>query len=222
LKQEEAVRTLDLRKELKQFYAPSAKKVELVDVPEFQFAMIDGAIEPGMEPGNSPAFASAMEALYGISYTLKFTSKLRKVDPIDYPVMALEGLWWVEDGEFSLSRDEYFAFKDNWSWTVMILQPDPVTPEMFEEARAQVAKKRGDNPALAQLRLERFREGLCVQTLHIGPYADEPATVAKMDAFAAEQGYVLCGKHHEIYRGDPRRSAPEKLKTVLRHPVQKA
>jgi hypothetical protein len=208
--------TLDLRKELKQYYAPSAKKVELVDVPEFQFAMIDGTIEPGMEPGNSPAFASAMEALYGISYTLKFMSKLRKVDPIDYPVMALEGLWWVEKGEFSMER------KDNWSWTVMILQPDHITPEMFEEARVQVQAKRGDSPALVQLRLERFREGLCVQILHIGPYADEPATVAKLDAFAAEHGYVLCGKHHEIYMGDPLRSAPEKLKTVLRHPVERA
>jgi hypothetical protein len=209
------MKTLDLRKELKQFYAPSAKKVEVVDVPEFQFAMISGAIEPGMEPGNSPAFASAMEALYGISYTLKFTSKLRKEDPIDYPVMALEGLWWVEDGEFRLDR------KDNYVWTVMILQPDHITAEMFEEARAQVRAKRGDSPALAQLRLERFREGLCVQTMHIGPYADEPATVAKMDAFAAERGYVMLGKHHEIYMGDPRRSAPEKLKTVLRHPIEK-
>jgi hypothetical protein len=207
--------TLDLRKELKQFYAPSPKKVELVDVPEFQFAMIGGAIEPGMEPGNSPAFASAMEALYGIAYTLKFTSKLRKLDPIDYPVMALEGLWWVEEGEFRIDR------KDNYVWTVMILQPDHITPEMFEEARAQVAKKRGGNPALAQLRLERFREGLCVQTLHVGPYADEPTTVARMDAFAAEHGYVMCGKHHEIYMGNPLRSGPEKLKTVLRHPIEK-
>jgi hypothetical protein len=104
----------------------------------------------------------------------------------------------------------------------MILQPDHITPEMFEDARAQVRSKRSDNPAVRQLRLERFREGLCVQTLHIGPYAAEPTTMARMDSFAAEQGYVLCGKHHEIYMGDPRRSAPEKLKTVLRHPVQKA
>jgi hypothetical protein len=209
------VTILDLRKELKQFYAPSAKKVELVDVPEFQFAMISGAIEPGMEPGNSPAFASAMEALYGVTYTLKFMSKLRKVDPIDYPVMALEGLWWVDDGEFRIER------KDNYVWTVMILQPDHITPEMFEEARAQVAKKRGESPALAQLRLERFREGLCVQILHIGPYATEPDTMARMDAFAAEHGYVMCGKHHEIYLGNPLRAAPDKLKTVLRHPVER-
>jgi hypothetical protein len=130
-------------------------------------------------------------------------------------VMALEGLWWVEEGEFSLSRP------DNWSWTVMILQPAPITHEMFEDARAQVRAKRGDTPALAQLRLEHFREGLCVQILHVGPYAEEPITIAKMDAFAVEHGYVMCGKHHEIYMGDPRRAAPEKLKTVLRHPIEK-
>jgi hypothetical protein len=210
------MKTLDLRRELKRFYAPSAKKPEIIDVPEFQFAMMSGAIEPRMEPGNSPAFHAAMEALYGMAYTLKFTSKLRKEDPIDYPVMALEGLWWVEDGDFSLDR------KDNWLWTLLILQPEHVSTEMFEEARAQMRKKRGDSPALAQLKLERFREGLCVQMTHLGPYAEEPATVAKMDAFATEGGYVKRGKHHEIYMGDPRRAAPEKLKTVLRHPIEKA
>jgi hypothetical protein len=209
------MKTLDLRRELKQFYAPSAKKVEIVDVPEFKFAVISGAIEPGAEPGNSPALASAMQALYGMAYTLKFTSKLRKEDPIDYPVMALEGLWWVEGGEFSLDR------KDNWLWTLLILQPEHITPGMFEEARAQVRKKQGDSPALAQLRLECFREGLCAQMLHIGPYAEEPATVAKMDAFATEHGYRMAGKHHEIYMGDPRRTAPEKLKTILRHPIER-
>jgi hypothetical protein len=209
------MKTLDLRKELKQFYAPSAKKAEIVDVPEFQFALVNGAIEAGAEPGNSPAFASAVQAMYGIAYTLKFASKLRKGDPIDYPVMALEGLWWVEGGEFSLSR------KDNWLWTLMILQPEHVTAEMFEEARAQVRKKQGDSDALAQLRLERFREGLCVQMLHIGPYAEEPATVAIMDAFAAERGYRMAGKHHEIYMGDPRRAAADKLKTIVRHPIER-
>jgi hypothetical protein len=208
--------TLDLRKEFKQLYAPSAKQVAVVDVPELQFALIDGAIEAGMEPDNSPAFDVAMTALYGIAYTLKFMSKLRKENPIDYPVMPLEGLWWIEAGEFDIGR------KDNWFWTVMILQPDHITAEMFDEARAQVRKKRGDSPALARLRLERFHEGLCLQIMHIGPYADEPATVAKMDAFAGAHGYVKRGKHHEIYLGDPRRAAPEKMKTVLRHPIEKA
>jgi hypothetical protein len=205
----------DLRKELKHLYAPSAKKVEVVDVPEFQFAMIDGAIEPGSEPGLSPAFAEALQALYGISYTLKFMAKQRAQDPIDYPVMALEALWWVEDGHFDIT------IKDNWFWTAMILQPDFITPSMFADGLAQVRKKRGDSPALAKLRLERWREGLAVQILHIGPYSEEPATVAKMDEFIAAHGYRKHGKHHEIYIGDPLRSAPEKLKTVLRHAVER-
>ena len=206
---------LDLRKDLKAFYTPSAKKVEVVDVPRFQFVMIDGLIETGVLPGDSPAFAEAMQALYGASYTLKFMSKLSKTDPIDYPVMALEGLWWIEGGEFS------FESKDNWAYTVMILQPEHITPEMFAEALNQMRKKKGDQPAFARLRLEAFHEGLSVQIMHIGPYSAEPASVAKMDAFALENGYQMHGKHHEIYLGNPLRAQPEKLKTILRHPVKK-
>jgi len=206
---------LDLRKELKYLYSPSAKKVELVDVPKFKFLMIDGAIEPGQGPGTSLLFAENMQALYNAAYTLKFMVKQRKENPVDYPVMALEGLWWVEDGHFDIN------VKDNWFYTVMILQPDLVTPALFKEALAQMRKKKGEQPAFARLRLESFKEGCCVQVMHIGPYAEEPATVAKMDAFAAEQGYVKTGKHHEIYLGNPLRADPAKLKTILRHPVEK-
>jgi hypothetical protein len=206
--------SLDLRKQWKHLYAPSARKVELVDVPEFKFVMIDGRIEPGDAPGTSPGFEAAMGALYSAAYTLKFMSKLRNEDPIDYPVMALEGLWWVEDGRFDIT------VKDNWVYTVMIMQPDHITPEMFAEALTQAAKKK-PNSALARLRLESFREGLCVQTMHLGPYATEPATLEKMHGWAAENGYRLAGKHHEIYLGDPRRAVPEKLKTVLRHAVER-
>ena len=206
---------IDLRKELKYLYAPSAKQVALVDVPEFQFAQIDGAIEPGQTPGTSPAFEQALSALYGITYTLKFMSKLRADDPIDYTVMALEGLWWVEEGEFDITQP------GNWRWTMMILQPDHITPAMFADGLAQLRKKRGDNPALDKLRLARFHEGLALQIMHVGPYANEPATIARMDAFAQENGYRMIGKHHEIYLGDPRTAAPEKLKTILRHPVER-
>jgi hypothetical protein len=213
------MKTLDLKKQLKYLYVPSAKKVEIINVPRFQFARIDGAIEKGQEPGTSPGFGEAMTALYGISYTLKFTSKLRKKNPIDYPVMALEGLWWVEDGVFDIT------VKDNWHYTVMMLQPEHITAEMFAEGIEQVRKKRGDSPALSKLRLESFDEGLCVQTMHMGPYATEPATIERMQAFLQENGYRdlvgLGGKHHEIYLGDPRRADPAKLKTVLRHPIEK-
>ena len=209
------VKTLDLRKELKYLYAPSAKKVEIVQVPRFKFLMIDGAIEPGLGPGTSPFFQEATQAMYGAAYTLKFAAKQRKDDPVDYPVMALEGLWWIEGGEFS------FARKDNWVYTLMILQPDLITAEMFQDALSQLRKKKGDQPAFAHLHLESFEEGLCVQTMHIGPYNAEPATKDRMDAFARERGYTLCGKHHEIYLGNPLRADPEKLKTILRQPISK-
>ena len=213
------MKILDLRKQYKQLYQPSAKKIEFVQVPNLQFAMIDGAIEKGSEPGKSPSFAEATQALYGISYTLKFMLKKRKTNAIDYPVMALEGLWWVEDGVFDIT------IKDNWFYTLLILQPDVITPEIFEEARQQVQKKRGESTFLSRLRLADFEEGLCVQTMHIGPYATEPATIESMRASAQENGYRdrvgLDGKHHEIYLGDPRKADPAKLKTVLRHPIEK-
>lgn len=205
---------LDLRKQLKQLYQPSAKKVEVVDVPPLLFAMIDGAIEPSSEPGLSPAFAEALQALYGITYTLKFMCKQRAENPIDYTVMGLEALWWVEDGRFDIT------VKDNWYWRAMILQPDFITPAMFTDGIEQVRKKRGDSSSLGKLRLECWQEGLAMQIMHIGPYGEEPATVARMDEFAAANSYRKRGKHHEIYIGDPMRSAPEKLKTILRHPVE--
>lgn len=204
--------TLDLKKELKFLYAPSAKKIEVVDVPAMNFIMIDGAIEPDHGPGTSPGFQEAMQALYGAAYTLKFMFKQRKVDPVDYPVMALEGLWWVEDGQFDIRKP------GNWKYTVMIMQPDVVDGDAFEEARSQLRKKK-PGPGIERLRFDRFQEGKCIQTMHIGPYIDEPATVARMEAFASENGYFMRGLHHEIYLGNPLRSDPEKLKTILRHPV---
>ena len=213
------MKKLDLRKEFKNLYQPSAKKVELVKIPRFKFIMIDGKIEKGKSPGTSPAFAEATQAMYGISYTLKFTSKQDKKNPIDYPVMPLEGLWWVEDGFFDITKP------GNWFWTLMMMQPEHVTETMFESAMKKVVEKKGDSPSLAKVRFETFEEGLCVQTMHIGPYATEPATVERMKTFMQENGLRdrvgLGGKHHEIYLGDPRKSAPEKLKTVLRHPVEK-
>ena len=213
------MKTLNLRKQFKYLYQPSAKKIETVQVPNLQFAIIDGAIEKGSEPGRSPTFAEATQALYSISYTLKFTLKKRKTNAIDYPVMALEGLWWVEGGHFDIT------VKDNWLYTLMIMQPDVVTREIFEEAREQVRKKKGDSDSLSRLRLARFEEGLCVQVLHIGPYASEPATIDRMQEFMQENGLVdnvgPNGKHHEIYLSDPRKAAPDKMKTVLRHPAVK-
>jgi hypothetical protein len=213
------MKVLDLRKQHKDLYQPSAKKPALIQVPRLQFVMIDGAIEKGSEPGKSPSFAEATQAIYGLSYTLKFMLKKRKTNAVDYPVMALEGLWWVEDGRFDIT------IKDNWFYTLMILQPDVITPSIVEEAREQVRRKKGESPALARARLEHFEEGLCVQIMHIGPYATEPATVDCMHAYMQENGLKDTvgpnGKHHEIYLSDPRKVASEKMKTVLRHSVLK-
>jgi hypothetical protein len=213
------MKILDLKKQFKHLYQPSAKKVEIVQVPRLQFAMIDGAIEKGSEPGKSPTFAEATQALYSVCYTLKFMLKKRKTNAVDYPVMPLEGLWWVEDGMFDIT------IKDNWFYTLMILQPDVITQDIFAEGLEQVRKKKGDSEMLSKLHLAHFEEGVCVQTMHIGPYATEPATVERMRAFAQENGYRdgvgLGGKHHEIYLGDPRKADPVKLKTVLRHPIEK-
>ncbi len=208
------MQTLDLKKSLKHLYSPSAKQVQVVDVPPMQFVMINGAIETGQMPGTSPGFQECMGALYGMAYTLKFMSKLRKEDPIDYPVMACEGLWWVENGEWAIDK------KDNWAYQVMILQPEHINQEMFAEALAQLRKKKGDQPAFARLRLETFAEGCCIQVMHIGPYATEPETIKRMDAFAQEHGFSMHGKHHEIYMGNPLRANPDRLKTILRHPVK--
>ncbi len=213
------MKTIDLKTKYKHLYLPSAKKVQIVNVPRLLFVMMDGAIEKGKTPGTSPVFQEATQSMYGIAYTLKFTLKKRKTSPIDYPVMALEGLWWISNGEFDITKP------DNWLFTLMILQPEMITSDLFEAARADLRRKHGDNPTLAKARLEYFEEGLAVQIMHVGPYAAEPQTIERMKSFAADQGYRDCvglgGKHHEIYLGDPRKAKPEKLKTVLRHPIEK-
>ena len=163
------MKTLDLKTKYKHLYLPSAKKVEVLQVPRLQFIMVDGAIEKGKSPGSSPSFQEATQAMYGIAYTLKFMLKKRKQNPIDYPVMALEGLWWISNGVFDLTKP------DNWLFTLMILQPEIITSDLMEQARDTVRKKRGDDPSLKKVGLEQFEEGWVVQTMHIGPYATEPA-----------------------------------------------
>lgn len=204
---------LDLKKELKYLYQPPSKQVTIVQVPRFNYIMLDGQLEPGVLPGDSPNYQNTMGALYGAAYTLKFTSKLRKDNPIDYPVMASEGLWWVLSGNFNFQTDE------PWRYTMMMMLPEHITKAMLDEAIAELKKKK-DNPAIDKLRMETFEEGLCMQITHIGPYADEPRTLELMAQFAEENGYRTHGRHHEIYMGNPQRAKPEKLKTVLRHPIQ--
>ena len=208
------VKKIDLKKELKRFYAPSSTKIEVVSVPEFNFVMIDGYMEPSERPATSVAFQNAIAALFGVSFTLKSMSKQRTRNPIDYAVMALETLWWVDAGNFD------FQATARWRWTLMIMQPKHITETMFARALQDAREKMG-TPAATRLRFGPFAEGLSIQTMHIGPYHEEPRTMARMRTFASENGYRYRGKHHEIYLGDPRRAKPEKLRTVLRQPVAK-
>ena len=203
---------IDLKKEYSKLYKPSRKTFSIVDVPPLKFLMIDGA----GNPNTAQSYRDAIETLYAVSYTLKFTSK---ADPgIDYAVMPLEGLWWAEDMD---AFTEGQIDKDRWLWTAMICQPDHITAEMVAEAVEQTRAKK--NPAaLDQLRFETYSEGLSVQILYLGAYADEGPTIAAMHAHAVDAGYRLRGKHHEIYLSDARRTAPEKLKTVIRQPIEPA
>ena len=197
----------DFKKELKHLYGPSKKEFSVVDVPPMNFLMIDGH----GDPNDNPAFQEGMEALYGMAYTIKFALKPQG---IEYVVPPSEGLWWMEDmSEFSQET------KDRWQWTLMIMQPDEVTQEIVDAAQGELARKK-DLPALSRLRYERYHEGLSVQIMYLGAYADEDPTIARMHEFIRENGYDFNGKHHEIYLGDPRRTAPEKLKTVIRQPVK--
>ena len=198
---------LELRKTLKEFYNPPVGEVVLVELPPLKYIMIDGKGEPGGEP-----FQQAMGALYNIAYTMKFRAK--RLLGKDYDMMAPEGLWWMKGKKIDMAR------KDKWFWTLMIVVPDFITSKMFSDAVAEVRSKKNP-PGLERVWLETFDEGTCVQIMHVGPYSAEPESITKMDAYAKEHGYKMIGKHHEIYLGDPRRAAPSKLRTVIRHPIAK-
>ena len=199
---------IDFKKELKHFYNPSAKKVEIVDVPMMNFLMIDGS----GDPNTAQEYKAAVEALFAVSYALKFMVKKEK--GVDYGVLPLEGLWWTDDmTQFSMEN------KDVWKWTSMIMQPKYVTEDLVSKALEQVEKKKNP-PALPKIRFESLHEGLSAQSMHIGLYSAEGPTIEKLHNFIKETGHELRGKHHEIYLSDPRRSKPEKMKTVIRQPMK--
>ncbi len=199
----------DFKKEMKAFYQPSAKEFAIVDVPAMRFLMVDGK----GDPRSAQSYEEAIAALYSVSYPLKFASKKQLAR--DYVVPPLEGLWWADD-MMAFVEDR----RDDWKWTMMIMVPDWIAPSMIDEA-VEAAKAKKDLPALTLLRHEMFEEGRCVQILHIGPYSEEGPVLARLhDEFMPANGLTYNGRHHEIYLGDPRKTAPEKLKTVLRQPVR--
>jgi hypothetical protein len=183
---------------------------ELVRVAVQQFLMVDGQ----GDPNSSDDYRAAIQTLYGLSYALKFA--IKNDVGLSYRVSPLEGLWWADDmAEFSAAR------KAAWHWTMMIAQPAVVTPLRLERAIEEVRGKR-QLAAIDRVRLERFEEGLAAQVLYIGPYHAEGPTIERLHAFIRDHGLTFDGRsqrHHEIYLGDPRRAAPEKLRTIIRQPV---
>lgn len=198
---------LDFKKQLKELYQPSHKDFSIVDVPKMKFVMLDGEGDPGGE-----AFSTAMQWIYSVSYPIKFIAKKRMGK--DFVMAPPEALWWADD------MDDYIeGNRDKWKWRLMIVMADWVTEEMYLEGVAKGKKKLGEVPP--SLRFTDFDEGKCVQIMHIGPYMDEAPVIARMHKeFIPENGFVENGRHHEIYLNDARRTAPEKLKTVLRQPVR--
>jgi hypothetical protein len=203
------MQTIDFKKRLKQLYSAPAKAPVIVEVPRMNFMMIDGT----GDPNTSEEFQRAVEALFSTSYTLKFFIKKGPL-AIDYGVLPLEGVWWADDKSAFAAGD-----RASWKWTLMIMQPEYVTPELFEQALEQVRQKK-DLPAAGQLRLEAFHEGLSAQLLHVGPYSAEEPTIQRLHRFIEDNGYRRRDKHREIYLSDLRRAAPEKLKTIIRQPIE--
>ncbi|MFE9103535.1 GyrI-like domain-containing protein [Actinomadura geliboluensis] len=201
----------DIKRELKQCYAPRNRGWALVDVPAQRFIAVDGS----GDPNTSADYARAVEALYTVAYTIKFASK-RTLDR-DFVVGPLEGLWWSDRPEVFTARD-----KDAWQWRMLISQPDWITEDFIDDAKQTALTKKG-LPAIADVRYEPMHEGLCAQVLHIGPYDDEGPILAELHGeYLAANNLRMTGHHHEVYLGDPRRSAPAKLRTVLRQPVERA
>ncbi len=184
------VSKLELRRELRDLYRAPAEQLAIVEVPDHDYLMSDGAGPPAGEQ-----FITAVDALYSVSWALKFALKR---EGVEFAVMPLEGLWWNPE-----------------RWTLMIAQPEEVTEELVAQAVSTVAKRR-DLPSLRRLRLERFHEGLAAQVTHVGPYADEHDTLERLEEFVETQGFQFVGTHHEIYLGDPRRTPPTRLRTIMR------
>ena len=202
------MKKIDLRKELKHLYQPSAKEVVQVDIPTFSFLMVDGK----GDPNTSHEYTEAIEALFSVSYAAKFMVK-KGPQKLDYAVMPLEGLWWADNMAAFTAND-----KAQWKWTMMIMQPSFVSEEIIKTAMAKITRKKA-LPAAGQLRIETYAEGLCAQVLHIGPFSAEGPTIEKVHQFIAARG-TPTGKHHEIYLSDIRKADPTKWKTIIRQPMR--
>lgn len=199
---------IDFKKARKDLYQPSAKEVVLVDVPAVHYLMVDGE----GDPNTAQSYAEAVEALFSVAYAIKFVVKKGAL-AIDYAVMPLEGLWWVDDmSKFSTAN------KAGWKWCMMIMQPDFVTEEIVNSVIKDVQKKKAPT-AISRIRFELLLEGKCAQTLHIGPFSEEGPTIERVHQFIDARS-KRTGKHHEIYLSDIRKADPAKWKTIIRQPME--
>lgn len=206
--------TIDFRKD-PTYKADQDPKI--IDIPKMLFVMVDGKGAPEGSKGAINEFQNAMQALFGVLYTIKFWDKKHPSPPgyAKFNMAPLEGLWWMKSGQgFDTAKP------DDWRWTVMLRLPEFVTPAYFKQVVDELIEKK-QSDVYKKARLEYMKEGECVQIMHIGPYDKEQPNIDKIHAFAKERGYELTGRHHELYFGDPRRTSPEKLKTILRQPIKK-
>jgi len=200
----------DFRRELGDLYAAADHPV-MVDVPPLSFLMIDGHGDPNA----SPTFEEGVKALYAVTYAIKF--RMRSMpEGIDAAIMPLEGLWWIPE-----ARVWDFGDKSDWDWTLMVAEPDLVTPALVAETIERVRTERG-LPALQRMRFESLAEGRAAQILHRGPFSAERPTLERLYDFIRDEGSVPVGKHHEIYLRDPQRTAPARMRTIIRQPVTPA
>ncbi|MCX7749480.1 MAG: GyrI-like domain-containing protein [Clostridia bacterium] len=197
----------DYKKEYSKVYNASPKDIQIIQVPKLSFLRVEGE----GDPNTSPNFKNAVEALYSLSYASRNITKRQNQEHV---VMPLEGLWWADD-----MRAFDIGNKGAWKWILMIMQPGYVDSGVMHEAFNYCAKKK-ELPFLPKVKLEAFEEGLSVQILHQGPFSEEGPTIEKLHQFIDKQGYVKAGKHHEIYLNDFRKVLPEKIKTILRQPIQ--
>lgn len=203
---------IDFKKMLKNLYLPNQKNFSIVNIPKMNFLTIVGK----GNPNTSNDFQEAIDVLYGVSYSIKMSPKKGNVPKgyFEYVVPPLEGLWWISGEEFNLNN------KDRFEWKLMIMQPEFVNQDLVKLA-IELSKKNKDTPSIDKLKFESYEEGLSAQILHVGSYDAEKETIEKMKEFIKNNSLIKNGLHHEIYLSDPRKTSPEKIKTVLRQPVKK-
>ncbi len=204
---------LILDEHIRRLYAPSARYISTVNVPEFKFLMIDGMIEKNESLKTSESFQSALNVLSGLSFTLKFVSKLNRKNPVDYDIMPMEALWQMDVAEDLNARNGR-------AWTLMAMQPEHISQEMVDSAVENLRRQKGEISALKHIRYARFHEGKAIQIMHVGSQTLAPMTFERLQDYAKYKKYRLHGKYHEIYISDPRHEQPDKERTIIRCPIK--